>query len=408
MATFHGITKDELDLRLFQAYRDCIRRKSGIKKTSYHFYQERELLELSRSLWNGSYRPGPSTIFVVTHPKPREVIAANFRDRVVHHLLFNYMAPFWERKFVDQSYACRKEKGPLRASLDLRAFLRRSPRSGATFFLKIDISSFFPSIDQGVLFSLIVRHLENDFYQWLAETLIFHNPTAKGQYRLNCSSKLWRLVPKHKSMFHAEPGKGLPIGNLTSQFFANVYLNEIDQLIAHDLKARYRIQFWQRYVDDLLFIGDEPRLLAELATSVDRTLQKKLLLRLNPRKTIIQPVSSGIDHLGYFHLPSRTYVRRRVARAAKTKISERMRRFAAGSSDQSTEELVATTNSYLGYFRQADAFNLRRAVARWIMNDPSCRLIVSASQDFTKVHARPKSAAKIPSISELARQFWCH
>jgi RNA-directed DNA polymerase len=410
------MSKSQLLELLFQAYRDCIRTKAQVKRTGFHMRFERELVELCDQLWRRSYRPGISTIFVVTEPKLREVIAASFRDRIVHHLLYNYMSPYWEKIFVDQSYACRKGKGPLQASLDLRTFINRRTRSGRRrlWFAKIDISNFFPSIDQHVLFDIVLGHLHHDFYTWLTEILIFHRPTEKGQYRLNCSRELWRLVPRRKSMFCAAPGKGLPIGNLTSQFFANVYLNEVDQYIAHNLKDRHGVLYWQRYVDDFLCIGEDRVELQKLVVLVDQFLRSRLLITLNPKKTLIQPLCRGIDHLGYFHLPGTTYVRQRVANTAKYRMQKLLDDSALNDGPDDSKQCLATiqstTNSYLGYFGHADTFRLRKNIVQRLVGQPPVKGTLTSDLDFQKLqYCQPADADKqepICSVAELACQYF--
>lgn len=229
---------------LYKAYFGC--RK--LKRTTYHAAKfeirfESELLKLKEELISHTYQPGPSTCFAITDPKLREVWAADFRDRVVHHLLVSYLEPVWEKMFVSHSYACRKGKGAHKAIHSLKKIITPD-----MFFLQVDIQSFFVSIDKGILLSLIKKRIKDPEILWLAKKIIDHDPTTN--YTQKGSLKLLQSVPPHKSLF-GKVACGLPIGNLTSQFFANVYLNELDQFIKHSLKCRYYL----RYMDDLLLLN---------------------------------------------------------------------------------------------------------------------------------------------------------
>ena len=232
----------DLDLykALIKAYERCLENKPHVKKTSFHLTFEKTIHGLALEIQNRTYHPGLSNIFVVTHPKPREVIAANLRDRIVHHYIHGYMSPHWEKRFVPNSYACRVGKGPLKAGEDLRRFINRHQHRGGAplFYLKLDVQNFFPSIDLEVLYAVIAKHLENPQFLWLCKTVIFHRATLKGNFKLTSPKELWQRLPRYKSLFAAPLGKGLPIGNLTSQFFANIYMNQLDQFIAHRLKGR--------------------------------------------------------------------------------------------------------------------------------------------------------------------------
>ena len=161
------------------------------------------------------------------------------------------------------------------------------------------------------------------------------------------------LIPKHKSLFTVPPGKGLPIGNLTSQFFANIYMNELDQFLAR--RAHPRPLYWQRYVDDVVCLDHDPSRLKQLSFEINKFLHSRLSLELHPQKTMIQPLSRGLDHLGYFHLPNRVYPRKRVLKAAKNKLH-----VALLGPDQSADDIIPWTNSYLGHFGHADAYRLRK------------------------------------------------
>jgi hypothetical protein len=227
----------DLYQKLLLSYENCTRRKPKVKRSSFHLGYEQELFSLAHEIHNRGYRPKKSSIFVVTYPKPREIIAAHIRDRVVHHLIYDYMAPYWEKRFFSPSYTCRPGKGPLKASLDLRAYLKGDERGNGRrlYALKLDIQNFFPTIDLEILRDLIFAKLHSQLYRYLCQVTIFHRPTKRGHYSLVSDPSMWQLIPQYKSLFYAAPTKGLVIGNLTSQFFAKIYLNHIDQYITHKL-----------------------------------------------------------------------------------------------------------------------------------------------------------------------------
>lgn len=271
---------------------------------------------MERDLKNRTYRCGQYICFAITDPKIREVWAADFRDRITHHLLVNYMEPIWEKKFVFHSYACRQEKGAHRAIRYLKKTLHgfNPEQIGGLWYLKIDIESFFMSIDKQILFDLIKKHIPNDNILWLTHLIIFQNPT--DNYLIKGDRKILNSVPKHKSLFHVPEAKGLPIGNYTSQFFANLYLNVADQFVKHTLKCKH----YFRYMDDLLLLHSDKNQLLKWRDEISEFLTKELLLTLHPKKQVLQPVNHGIDFLGYIVKPDYTLSRKRIVTNLKKKL----------------------------------------------------------------------------------------
>lgn len=353
---------------LLAAYDRCLENKRHIRRTTFHLNYEKIVYDLCLDIEDRVYRPGLSSIFIVLHPKPREIIAAHLRDRIVHHFVYDYMASYWERRFHPHSYACRPGKGPLQASQDLRRFINRHQRGSGgrpLWYLKLDIQNFFPSIDLNILYGLLAKHLKNPLYLWLMKVTIFHRATVKGEFQLNSPKELWKKIPKYKSLFAALPHKGLPIGNLTSQFLANVYLNQLDQFIARKLKGKFL--YWQRYVDDVLCVGEDPRSLQECIEAVDEFLRTNLDVQLNAKKTLLQPLSRGLDHLGYFHLPNATLVRQRVVKNCKANLFQ----YVSGRKMVSDPVAFASSvNSYLGYFSRASSQKLRNKIGQTVVSAP--------------------------------------
>jgi len=249
---------------------------------------EINLLELYEDLIAGTYRPGRSICFVVTRPKAREVWAADFRDRIVHHLLYNHIGPRIERSFIADSCACIPGRGTLYAAKRLESKIRSISQnwSRPCWYLKLDLANFFVSIDKHVLAGQLAARIKEPWWRSLAEQILMHDP--RENYKVRSPSRLFNRVPQHKRLTAQPAHLGLPIGNLSSQFFANVYLDSLDQFAKHQLKAKHYI----RYVDDFVFLHESPQQLNEWLAQVEAFLPK-LGARLNPSKTILQPVDRG-------------------------------------------------------------------------------------------------------------------
>ena len=339
---------------LISAYYRCRKRKRLKPQASkFEFSLEKEIINLEKLLKNHTYEPLPFSVFVVTEPKIREVFAAEFRDRVIHHLLYNYLSPIFERKFIFDSYACRKGKGTYRTVKRLSQFLRKITANNRkkAFYLQADIKNFFPSINHDILFKLIEKYTKNSNILWLTKSIIYYdctqNPVKKGQLPLS-------LVPPHKSLFNVPPGQGLPIGNLTSQFFANVYLNELDQFIKHHLKCKYYV----RYVDDFVILDESKENLYKILQEIDKFLEQKLSLKLHPKKLIIEDINKGIDTLGYLIKPTHILVRKRVVKNFKKKLFQFQKDLPLNK--VKLDFILSSLNSYYAHFRHADSYKLRK------------------------------------------------
>lgn len=337
---------------LFRAYYDC--RKTKRNSASALLFEqdlERNLMQLHEELVCGEYRPGRSTCFVVRHPKIREVWAASFRDRVVHHLLYNHVAERFHRRFIADSYACIPGRGTLRAVARMEHFARAVTHNHRVpaYVLKMDVANFFVSINRQILDSLLARHIHEPWWLALCRTVLHHDPTKSAILRSPPSQM--RMVPAHKSLFRAG-GLGLPIGNLSSQFFANVYLDALDQCAKHSLKARR----WVRYMDDVAVFDADPDRLIHTAAACDAFLRTRLHLRLHPKKTNILPVDKGFDALGYVLRPHARYLRRSTVRHATQRVLELARERA------NLDVLRPVANSYFSLLGHANAWRQRRAL----------------------------------------------
>ncbi|MGR2662421.1 RNA-directed DNA polymerase [Chromobacterium haemolyticum] len=334
-------------LELVAAYFDCRRSKRNTSSAlAFEARLERNLFQLYEELEDGSYRPGRSICFVITRPKPREVWAADFRDRIVHHLLYNKVSHRFHASFIADSCACIPGRGTLYAAKRLEEKVRSITQnwSRPAYYLKGDLANFFVSIDKRVLRSLLAKKIHEPWWMWLAEMILFHDPRQDFEYR--GSPRLLARVPPHKRLLEQAPHLGLPIGNLSSQFFANVYMNELDQFAKHRLGARHYI----RYVDDFVILHESPQWLNGALQQIDAFLLDRLHAKLNHKKTILQPISRGIDFVGQVIKPWHRTTRRRSFRQA-------IYRAASVPDDQ----IFETANSYFGLLGQATSSHHDRA-----------------------------------------------
>jgi hypothetical protein len=329
------------------AYLDCRRTKrNSASAQAFEAQLERNLCDLHDDLAGCAYRPGPSICFVVSRPRPREVWAAQFRDRVVHHLLYNRVAPRFIASFTADSCACIPGRGTLYAARRLEHQVRSVTEnwSRSAHYLKCDLANFFVSIDKHVLMAQLARRVTEPWWLRLTETVLMHDP--RGDVLVQGRAEELRLVPSHKSLFNAPASHGLPIGNLSSQFFANVLLDDLDQFAKHRLRALHYV----RYVDDFVLLNRDPAWLTSAHRQIDAFLPARLHVQLNPRKTIIQPVARGVDFVGHVIKPWHRTTRRRT-------VAQAVQRVAAAPAD----DLLQVANSYFGLLRQATHSHADRA-----------------------------------------------
>lgn len=352
---------------VFEAYFSCRKNKrKTANAASFEVDYESNLMELHQEINNGTYHPGPSLAFMVNKPVLREIFAADFRDRVVHHLIINKMEPLFEKQFIHDSYACRKGRGTHFGIARVDQFIRRCSAnfSREAWALKLDIRGFFMSIDREHLYSGLSHFLSSRYHLQdlnllldLCKKTIYADPAADCTIRGTLSD--WNNLPRDKSLFFAAPGCGLPIGNLTSQHFANFYLDELDHFIKHDLGIAY----YGRYVDDMVFVHQDRKVLCNLIYEVRKFLEQRLGLCLHPGKIYLQPVRHGVPFLGAIIKPGRIYVARRTISSCYRKIDY----FNCLVEDHkpSTAEKDAfqsSINSYLGILGHYRTARLRKAI----------------------------------------------
>jgi len=372
---YHGdITLKEL----FDSWRAARRGKKPSKnQQSFDSSWSDGLLQLQRQINNGTWEPKQSSCFIATRPKAREIHAPDFSDRVVHHWLVPQLGKIWEPKFIHDSYANRKGKGSHAAVNRLKEFVREvdSGQCGG-WYLQLDIHNFFNSIHRPTLWEIIkprlVRanvsiHVMRTTHAILRRSplhagVVYHGSVAEREH-----------VPPHKRLENALPGCGLPIGNLSSQFFANVYLDRLDQFVKHVLKAKRYV----RYVDDFVLIHKDKSQLLKWLHDIENFLARELRLKLKP-DIRLKPLSDGIDFLGYIVRPSHTLVRRRVVSHARSALAswerEHIKDNRIIATPRQMTEIKSVAASYAGHMVHADSRRLHgQIIKRFAWLPAACR-----------------------------------
>lgn len=314
---------------LFQAWNEFKKGKGKRKDVQvFERHLEDNLFDLHESLRTKTYRHGNYQAFYVHDPKKRHIHKASVKDRVIHHLLYEYLYSVFDKSFIYDSYSCREGKGTHKAVKRLEKFTRQVSKNYTRpcWVLKLDIKKFFASVDYQILINLLKKKVKDQDILWLLREVIDSFPL------------------------------GIPLGNLTSQVFANIYMNELDQFIKHKLKVKYYL----RYADDFLILSESMGNLQAHLVLIISFLNDRLKLCLHPKKIILRKLNWGIDFLGYVVLPHhilpRTKTKKRVFQKLKEKIE-------SGNFNQSLQ-------SYLGYLNHANAYKLTQGLKNkiWYWN----------------------------------------
>ncbi len=355
---------------LFRAYYDARRHKRNTRsQLAFEVDLEHNLIELYEQIKARSYRPSPGICFITDRPVKREIFASPFRDRVVHHLLFNYLAPIFEDRMIFDSYSCRKGKGTSagieRFEHHIRSCTRNYTRTA--YVLKLDLRGYFMSIDKQRLYGIIsetlarcrrhgnahVARFDGGLVDFLVRLVLFRNP-VRGCQIIGPDSD-WEGLPSSKSLLKAPPGVGLPIGDLTSQLFSNIYLNVLDQYVKRVLRCRY----FGRYVDDFYIVHSSRNYLRGLIPHLRDFLHRELRLTLHPDKILLQHYTKGAAFLGAFILPHRRYPSARTARLFCEAIRQLERECLAGEpTPERLAQMLPVINSYCGYLQHFKAYKL--------------------------------------------------
>ena len=327
---------------LYRAYRKARKGKRGKESVArFEYNQEEELLRLRDELMCGEWQPGAYHSFYIHDPKKRLISAAPFRDRVVHHALCNVLEPIYERRFIFDSYANRIGKGTHRAILRSNQFARQYP-----YVLQCDVEQFFPSIDHAILRAALARLIGDERVMRLVDRILESGAgILAGEYAMH-----W--FPGDDLLAALRP-RGLPIGNLTSQFWANVYLNSFD----HFVKRELRCPAYLRYVDDFLLFAADKVTLWQWCEAIQRRLGQ-LRLTLHPPQ--VYPVEKGIPFLGFRIYPEHRRLKRRRGMAFQRRFRHLYRQWAAGAIPR--QKLDDAARSWAAHAAWGDTYGLRRAV----------------------------------------------
>lgn len=349
---------------LYKAFIKCRKNK---RNTANALRFEQNLLEnlcdLETSLKTKSYRPNRSIAFLSNSPKLREIFAADFRDRVVHHLLVPHLAKVFEPKFIYDVYNNREGKGIHQATKRAKQFAVRHKNG---YYLQLDIKSFFYNIDKNILYDKIAKEIKDKDILWLTKIIIDNDVTSN--YHFKGDKRKLELLPPHKTLFKIAKNKGLPIGNLTSQFFANVYMNDFDNFVKRTLKCKCYI----RYVDDFVIFWSSLEELKELKITIEEYLFYTLQLELR-QDSKCRPIKDGLDFLGYIIRPNYILTRNRVVNNYKYKKAKYLSQYEAMEGEMSLEEIkrfLSVQASFLGHISHGDSYNLKQKVG--IIDETQC------------------------------------
>ncbi len=328
---------------LYLAFRRARRgKRDRVAVASFEFDLEHNLLALQSDLRDQTYGPGSYTDFYVYEPKRRLVSAAPFHDRVVHHALCQIIEPIWEARFIHTSFACRAGKGTHRALDRCHAWVRQY---GYAF--QGDIVKYFPSIDHQILRGLLSRRIADRRAMWLIDQILDSGAGILGnEYPMT-------YFPGD-DLFAAVRPRGLPIGNLTSQFWANVYLHELDKFVKHQL----RCPAYLRYMDDFVLFSDNKAQLQDWKVAVRDFLASRLRLVLHPKKSLVFPVKVGVDFCGFRLYPTHRRLRRSSVRRFVRRFRHQREAYRRG--ELSLDEMNTSVQSWIAHAAHGDTWRLRR------------------------------------------------
>lgn len=344
-----------------QAFLDA---RKGKRKTrdEHHFELNRfeNLKNLRDAVVEKSYHPGSSITFVVFDPMVREIFAAPFRDRVIHHFLYNMQAGWWDSRFIYDSYSCRPGKGTLFGIKRVQEMMRQASKNGQqkAYIIKLDISGYFMSLPRKKLYESVKWGLDQQFKEYkndpngyrlyktctyLWKKVLFDDPVQKARKRGRLSDWNPEILPAKKSLFAQPPGKGIVIGNQTSQLVSNIYLDKLDRFIKFELGFKY----YGRYVDDFIIIVPEKEYLTtkQSVPLIENFLKTELDLELHPKKRYFVPVSHGVEFLGARIYPHCIY--------PSNRLQKKINRAADGFNRDEKE--IDTIISYLGLIKHYNA-----------------------------------------------------
>lgn len=335
--TFENIISVE---NLLAAWKEFVNGKR--QKKDVQVFQMRlmdNILALREDLFNHTYKHGGYQAFKLNDPKPRDIHKATVRDRLLHHAIYRILYPFFDKTFVADSYSCRNNKGTHRAIERFVIFANKVSKNNTCtcWILKCDIRKFFANIDHVILLGILKAYIPDENIMALLENII-------------------------KSFSSGKSEVGLPLGNLTSQLFVNIYMNKFDQFVKHKLKAKYYI----RYADDFVFLSEDRKLLENIKPEIEKFLFEELKLQMHPDKVFIKTFSSGVDFLGMVNFPDHKVLRTNTKRRMFKKLSKKHKDLQKGLISQ--KKFNQSLQSYLGILKHCEGYGLQSEIERLYMS----------------------------------------
>lgn len=351
---------------IFTAYKECRKRK---RRTINAITFERNLFvncyKLLQDINQRKYNPTTSITFIVTRPKPREIFAANFRDRVVHHIIMQSIGYLFEEEFITSTFNCRKNKGVNYGVQTLHDDIQKCSENYTKncYVARFDLKGFFMTINKTILKERLFKFISERYEArnkedilYLIDTVVSHCPEKNCERR--STENMWKLIPADKSLFTVGDNFGLPIGNLTSQIFANFYLNEFDHLLKNEFG------YYGRYVDDFYIVSYNKDHILNFVPTIRKYLMDSIGVVLHPNKFYMQNYSKGCDFTGstvkgkIIYTGNRTYLHCR----------EVINQYNPVPGNKLAEKFTTRLNSYFGFMRNRASFNMKNTIITEIKN----------------------------------------
>lgn len=334
---------------IYAAYLDARKGKSERNEIMrFSLELDKNLNSLFKDMQEGKYKVSGYRIIYIYVPKKRLIMALQFRDRVLQWAIYRLLNPMYEKIYIPDSYGCRKEKGREKAAIRLQYWLRQVDRKPVQFYyLKLDISKFFYRVDHAILLDILKRRIKDKRLMELFRIIINSEKRAFG-------------LPLGIDPCEVDPcemlfDKGMPIGNLTSQMFANIYMNELDQYLKHDLHLKYVI----RYMDDCIILHDDKVELWKIQRKIEIFLIEKLKLNLN-QKTVIRPTTCSVDFVGYILNKDEIRLRAATVKRMRSRIKYITKAYERG--EMALKEVNATMQSYFGLVKHCTNEGLKENI----------------------------------------------
>lgn len=334
---------------IYAAHVDAMRCKSERNEIMrFSLELDSNLNKLYKELKEGRYKVSGYRVMYINVPKKRLIMALQYRDRVLQWAIYRLLNPLYEKTYIGDSYGCRKEKGREKAGNRLQYWLRQTDRKPEQYYyLKLDISKFYYRVDHEVLLNILEKRIKDSRLLELLRKII---KSEKRAFGLPLGLDPCEVAPQEMIF-----DKGMPIGNLTSQMFANIYMNELDQYLKHELRLKYAI----RYMDDCIILHNDKKQLKEIQEKIEIFLLEKLKLNLN-NKTVIRPTTCNVDFVGYVINKDEIRLRKSTVKRMKARIKYIKKAYELG--EMTLKEVNSTMQSYFGLMKHCTNDGLREKI----------------------------------------------